>query len=94
MPSPSPGQGEDENKEPSAAPTGTPPHELAGEIKGASGEPNKPPEQNAQLAEAESGNEGQMTEQQAEELLRSTKDEEAHVQLNERVPTHHVYKDW
>jgi Ca-activated chloride channel family protein len=94
MPSPSPGEGEDENKAPSAAPAGTPSRKLAGEIKGSSGESKKPPEQNAQLAQAESDNEDQMTEQQAEQLLQSTKDEEAHVQLDERRATRRVYNDW
>jgi hypothetical protein len=35
-----------------------------------------------------------MTEQQAEQLLRSTKDEEARVQLDERRATRRVYNDW
>jgi Ca-activated chloride channel homolog len=94
MPSPSPGEGEDENKEPSPAPAGTPSQKLAGEIKGSSDEPKKPAEQNAQLGQAESDNEGQMTEQQAEQLLRSIKEEEAHVQLDERRTTRRVYNDW
>ena len=94
MPSPSPGEGQDENKAPSAAPAGTPSRKLVGEIKGSSDESKKPPEQNAQLARAESDNEGQMTEQQAEQLLQSTKDEEARVQLDERRATRRVYNDW
>jgi Ca-activated chloride channel family protein len=93
-PSPSPGEGEAENRTPGATPAGTPPQKLAGEIKSAGDQSKKPPEQNAQVAEAESDKQGQMTEQQAEELLRSTKDEEAHVQLDERRATRHVYKDW
>jgi hypothetical protein len=94
MLSPSPGEGQDENKAPSAAPAGTPSRKLAGEIKGSSDESKKPPEQNAQLAQAESDNQDQMTEQQAEQLLQSTKDEEAHVQLDERRATRRVYNDW
>jgi len=94
MPSPSPGEGENENKAPSAAPAGTPSRKLAGEIKDSSDESKKPAEQNAQLAQAESDNVDQMTEQQAEQLLRSTKDEEAHVQLDERRATRRVYNDW
>ena len=93
-PSPSPSEGEDENKAPSATPAGTPPRKLAGEIKGSPDESKKPADQNAQLAEAESDNVDQMTAQQAEALLQSTKDEEAHVQLDERRAMHHVYKDW
>jgi Ca-activated chloride channel family protein len=93
-PSPSPGEGEAENRTPGATPAATAPQKLAGEIKSAGDQSKKPPEQNAQVAEAESDKEGQMSQQQAEELLRSTKDEEAHVQLDERRATRHVYKDW
>ncbi len=35
-----------------------------------------------------------MSEQQAELLLQSMKDEEERVQLDERRPTRHVYNDW
>jgi Ca-activated chloride channel homolog len=94
MPSRSPGQGEDENEAPSATPSATPSRKLAGELKGSSEESKDSTEQNGQLAETESGKEGQMTEQQAEQLLRSTKDEEAHVRLDERRATRHVYNDW
>lgn len=93
-PSPSPGEGEGENSTPGATPAGTPPRKLAGEIKSAGDQSKEPPEQNAQVAEADSDKEGQMNEQQAEELLRSTKDEEAHVQLDERRATRRVYNDW
>ena len=78
---------------PSATPAGTPSHKPSGEIKSAS-EDGKPPENNPQIAETEPAKEGQMTEKQAEDLLRSTKDEEAHVQLDEHRATRHVYKDW
>jgi Ca-activated chloride channel homolog len=93
-PSPSPGEGEGENSTPGATPSGTPPRKLAGEIKSAGDQSKEPPEQNGQVAEADSDKEGQMNEQQAEELLRSTKDEEAHVQLDERRATRRVYNDW
>jgi Ca-activated chloride channel family protein len=93
-PSPSSGEGDDKDRTPGATPSGTPPRKLAGEIKDASDESKKPPEQNQQLAEAESGDEDQMTAKQAEDLLRSTKDEEAHVQLDEHKAARHVYKDW
>jgi len=35
-----------------------------------------------------------MSEQQAELLLQSMKDEEARVQLDERKAARHVYNDW
>ena len=38
--------------------------------------------------------EGQMSEQQAERLLQSMKDEEERVQLDERRKVRRVYKDW
>ena len=69
-------------------------------MKGVDGEdkPQKPPDKNGQVAEAEaeaeSEKEGQMSERQAEALLESMKDEEARVQLDERRATRHVYKDW
>ena len=97
MPSPSPGegQGEGENATPSATPTSSPQKKLAGEIKGANGdqEPQNRPDA-AQLAEAEPEKEGQMSEKQAELLLKSMKDEEQRVQLDERKVRRHVYNDW
>jgi len=68
---------------------------FAGEVKG-SGEDKsqKPPDKNAQVAEAEPEKEGQMSQRQAEALLESMKDEEARVQLDERRATRRVYKDW
>jgi Ca-activated chloride channel family protein len=93
-PSPSSSEGDDKEKTPGATPSGTPPRKLAGEIKDANDESKKPPEQKAQAAEAEVDKEAQMSEQEAEELLRSTKDEEAHVQLDEHKAARHVYKDW
>jgi len=38
--------------------------------------------------------EGQMSEQQAERLLRAMRDEEAKVQLDEHKAVRRVYKDW
>lgn len=67
---------------------------MAGEVKGAGEEnPNQNP-QEAQLAQAEPEKEGEMSEKQAELLLRSMKDEERRVQLDERRPARHVYNDW
>ena len=92
-PSPSPGEGEEENTTPSATPGES--KKFAGEVKGAGEDKSqKPPDKNAQVAEAEPEKEGQMSERQAEALLESMKDEEARVQLDERRATRHVYKDW
>jgi len=93
-PSPSPGEGEGENETPSPTPGES--KKFAGEVKGGGGEDKsqKPPDKNAQVAEAEPEKEGQMSERQAEALLESMKDEEARVQLDERRATRHVYKDW
>src|SRR5256886_10037410 len=96
-PSPSPGSGEgaEENPTPSATPTESPQKKLAGEVKGAGkDESKKTPDKNAQIAEAESEKEDQMTERQAESLLQSMKDEEARVQLDERRAARRVYNDW
>ena len=93
--SPSPGEGEGENGTPSASPTSSPQKKLAGEIKGANGEqPPQNPQEAAQFAEAEPEKEGQMSEKQAELLLKSMKDEEQRVQLDERKVRRHVYNDW
>jgi Ca-activated chloride channel family protein len=93
--SPSPGEGEEENATPSAAPTESPQKKFAGEVKGAGEDKSqKPSDKNAQIAEAESEKEGQMSERQALALLESMKDEEARVQLDERKVKRHVYNDW
>lgn len=97
FPTPSPGEGEQsgEGASPSPAPSQSPQKKMAGEIKGANDEKSeKPPDQNAQMAEAEAEKEGEMSERQAEALLRSMKDEEARVQLDERKVPRHVYNDW
>jgi Ca-activated chloride channel family protein len=95
-PSPSPGEGENENSTPSASPSESPQKKFAGDVKGAGGEDKsqKPPDKNAQVAEAESEKDGQMSERQALALLESMKDEEARVQLDERRVNRHVYNDW
>ena len=97
IPSPSPGEGEGEgeNATPSATPTSSPQKKLAGEIKGANGDKQpESPQQAAQLGGAEPEKEGQMSEKQAELLLKSMKDEEQRVQLDERKVRRHVYNDW
>src|SRR5712691_614627 len=96
-PSPLPGEGEGsgENATPSATPSESPQKKFAGELKGAASEkPEKPPEQTAQIAEAEPEEEGQLSERQAEALLQSMKDEEARVRLDEHKAARHVYNDW
>jgi Ca-activated chloride channel homolog len=93
-PSPSPGEGEGSGTSPAPTPGSSPGKKLAGEVKGAGDEK---PEQNAQAAqveEAEPEKEGQMSEKQAELLLRSMKDEERRVQLDERKVARRVYNDW
>ena len=67
---------------------------MAGEVKAAGEEKPDPNQQPAQMAEAEPEKEGEMSEKQAELLLRSMKDEERRVQLDERKPARPVYKDW
>jgi Ca-activated chloride channel homolog len=95
MPSPSPGEGEGENATPSATPTSSPQKKLAGEIKGANGDKQpESPQQAAQLGGSEPEKEEQMSEKQAELLLKSMKDEEQRVQLDERKLRRHVYNDW
>jgi Ca-activated chloride channel family protein len=96
-PSPSPGSDKDkgENPSPTPAPSGSPQKKFAGDVKGAPGDKSeKPPDQNAEMVEAEQEKEGKMSERQAEALLQSMKDEEARVQLDERKATRHVYNDW
>ena len=96
-PSPSPGEGEgsEGNATPSPSPSGSPQKKFAGDVKSATGEKGeKPPDQNAEIAEAEMEKEGKMSERQAEALLQSLKDEEARVQLDERKATRRVYNDW
>jgi Ca-activated chloride channel family protein len=97
MPSPSPGNGEgsEDNTTPSATPAESPQKKLAGELKGAGEDKSqKPPDKDAQIAEAEAEKEGQMSERQAEALLQSLKDEEARVRLDERKAARRVYNDW
>jgi Ca-activated chloride channel family protein len=91
-PSPSPGEG----KEPGASPTPgpSPAKKPAGEVKGAGEEKPDQDAQNAEVAAAEPEKDGQMSEKQAELLLRSMKDEERRVQLDERKVARPVYNDW
>jgi Ca-activated chloride channel family protein len=95
-PSPSPGAGEGEqaNSSPTVTPGSSPGKKLAGEVKGAGDEKPNQNTQAAQVAETEPEKEGQMSEKQAELLLRSMKDEERRVQLDERKVARHVYNDW
>jgi hypothetical protein len=94
MPSPSPGEGDEENASPT--PAESPQKKFAGDVKGAAGEqkPQNPKDKKAEAAEAEAEKEGQMSERQALALLESMKEEEAKVQLDERKVRRHVYNDW
>jgi hypothetical protein len=93
MPSPTPGEGE--GTTPSVTPTESPQKKFSGEVKGAGQqEPEGPRDENRQAADTELEKEGQMSERQAQALLKSMKDEEARVQLDERKATRHVYNDW
>lgn len=94
-PTPSPGEGESHggsSPAPSATPLETPNKNLQGDVKGAEGDQSEQPPEGE--AEAEMAQDGQMSEQQAERLLQSMKDEEARVQLDERRKVRRVYKDW
>ena len=91
-PSPSPREGEEPGTSPT--PASSPGKKLAGEVKGSGEEKPDQNAQNAQVAEGEPEKEGQMSEKQAELLLRSMKDEERRVQLDERKVARHVYNDW
>ncbi len=91
-PSPPPGEGEGAGTSPTPGPS--PQKKMAGEVKAAGEEKPDQNQQPAQMAEAEPEKEGEMSEKQAELLLRSMKDEERRVQLDERKPARPVYKDW
>jgi Ca-activated chloride channel homolog len=96
-PSPPPGEGEgaEETPGPSASPTESPSQKMAGEIKGGPGEQaDQPPDKTAALADIDSERRGEMSERQAEALLRSMKDEEARVRLDEHKRARRVYNDW
>lgn len=93
-PAPSPGNEGETGTSPTAAPESSPGKKLAGEVKGAGEEDPDQSVQPDQVAEVEPEKEGQMSERQAEVLLRSMKDEERRVQLDERKAVRHVYKDW
>ncbi|MBA3883651.1 MAG: tetratricopeptide repeat protein, partial [Chthoniobacterales bacterium] len=96
-PSPSAGENDGDGSDGAASPTpaeqSTPAKKPTGDVKGA---PQDQQEQKSdgELAEMEQTQEGEMSEQQAERLLRSMKDEEQRVQLDERKPVRRVYKDW
>ena len=96
-PSPTPGEGSEsgEATSPSPSPSASPGKKLAGDIKDTGGQPgSQQPEAAPEAAESEQNEQGQMSERQAEALLRSMKDDEARVQLDEHRSVHRVYKDW
>nr|MDQ6911580.1 tetratricopeptide repeat protein [Verrucomicrobiota bacterium] len=108
-PSPTPGEGEasptpsspneganggDGNESPSPGPSASasPAKKPTGDVKGAA--EDQPQEKAEAAAEEEAGEENQMSAQQAERLLRSMRDEEKRVQLDEHKAVRRVYKDW
>jgi Ca-activated chloride channel family protein len=94
-PSPGEGEGSGENTKPSPAPSASPQKKFAGEVKGAGKDASqKPDAKNSEVLEAEEGKAGQMSERQAAALLKSLKDEEARVRLDERKAARRVYNDW
>jgi len=93
-PSPSPAENAEANSQPSPTPSTSPEKQPSGEIKAAGDQNDEKQKQEAAIAEAEAEQRGEMSPQQASQLLQAMKDEEARVQLNERKPTHRVYNDW
>lgn len=96
-PTPTPGersekQGNEGGGSPSPAPSASPITPREGEIKGLNESNEK--EKAAAQAEAEAEKRGELSPKQAERLLRSMKNEEAHVQLDEHKLTRPVYNDW
>ena len=95
-PSASAGTGENSGGENSPAPTpsDSPGKKPTGDVKGAGEDKAEQSDTAAQIAEGQTEKEGEMSEKQAELLLRSMKDEEKRVQLDERKAPRHVYNDW
>ncbi len=93
-PSPTPGQGEQpaEGESPTPTATASPEKKFAGDVKNTGDD--KSDQKQQQLAQAEPGKEGEMTPEQARQLLQSMKDEEQRVQLDERRAVRPVYNDW
>ncbi|MGI9087565.1 MAG: VWA domain-containing protein [Chthoniobacterales bacterium] len=92
-PSPGEGQGEGDSNSPAPTPSATPGKKPTGDVKGAGEE--QPKDQKAEdAADAEANEDGKMSEQQAERLLKSMRDEEQRVQLDEHKAVRRVYKDW
>ena len=95
-PNPSPSRTEkaEANGQPSPTPSTSLEKRPSGDIKAAGDQNDEKQKQEAAIAEAEAEQRGEMSPQQAGQLLQAMKDEEARVQLNERKPTHRVYNDW
>ena len=92
--SPDASQGGDKSN-PQAQPTPTPGETPSGEIKAQPSQEKQNEPQNAQAGVAQQGDKpGELSEQQAEALLQSLANDEAHVILNERKPAAPVLKDW
>ncbi len=98
-PTPSPGEGENEgegSESPSPGPSASasPAKKPTGEVKGAGEDQPQEKAETAAEDQEEAGEENQMSAQQAERLLRSMRDEEKRVQLDEHKAVRRVYKDW
>ncbi len=95
-PSPSAGPGESPEAEgsPSASPSASPGKPKSGKVEASGDEKPKDPPNAQASVQAEAMNEGPMNEKQAQDLLKSMKDEEERVQLDERKVVRRVYKDW
>jgi Ca-activated chloride channel family protein len=95
-PSPSAGPGESPEPEgsPSASPSASPGKPKSGKVEASGDEKPKDPANAQASVQAEAMNEGPMNEKQAQDLLKSMKDEEERVQLDERKVVRRVYKDW
>src|SRR5437588_2758738 len=92
--SPSPAENAEPNSQPSPTPSTSPEKQRSGEIKAAGDQNDEKQKQEAAVAEAEAEQRGEMSPQQAGQLLQAMRDEEARVQLNERRPIDRVYNDW
>lgn len=92
-PSPGDGQGDGENGSPSPAPSASPKN-FSGDLKGNNADKSEQTPPEGEPTELEAEKDGQMSERQAQALLKSMRDEEARVQLDERKAPRRVYKDW
>jgi len=93
-PTPTPGSGEGADGTPTPTPGNSPPKKPSGDVKGLGDDKSNQAAKGIQAAQDQPEKEGQMSEEQAQLLLQSMKDEEQRVQLDERKAPRHVYNDW